>query len=183
VKRGTELLADPHPTRAETAHVEADARWRKLDAKSRKLADARFALPAGSTRARVTSLNARWARAAEARDLRAAEARAQYAAMRQPWQMGEREWLAEIARVTMSSCPSECPTPKHASGVVRLLERKAFLKFYLQARVYDRCQPGEITRPVRHRDVIAQALAEGMPVPADVLAEYPDLAEQARAAG
>lgn len=38
-------------------------------AKSAKLAEARAALPAGSTRARVTTANARWARAAEARDL------------------------------------------------------------------------------------------------------------------
>ena len=37
--------------------------------KSARLAEARANLPPGSTRARVTSANARWARAAEARDL------------------------------------------------------------------------------------------------------------------
>jgi hypothetical protein len=36
--------------------------------KSARFADARAALPAGSSRARVTSANARWARAAEERD-------------------------------------------------------------------------------------------------------------------
>lgn len=37
-------------------------------AKSIKLADARAALPPGTSRARVTTANARWARAAEARE-------------------------------------------------------------------------------------------------------------------
>lgn len=37
--------------------------------KSERLAMARAALPAGSSRARVTSANAKWARAAEYRDL------------------------------------------------------------------------------------------------------------------
>lgn len=36
--------------------------------KSARLAEARSALPAGSSRARVTTANARWARAAEERD-------------------------------------------------------------------------------------------------------------------
>lgn len=36
--------------------------------KSAKLSAARMALPTGSSRARVTSLNAKWARAAEERD-------------------------------------------------------------------------------------------------------------------
>lgn len=39
-----------------------------LEAKSAKLAAARASLPPGSTRARVTTANARWARAAEARE-------------------------------------------------------------------------------------------------------------------
>lgn len=38
------------------------------EAKSARLAEARSKLPPGSSRARVTSANARWARAAEARD-------------------------------------------------------------------------------------------------------------------
>jgi hypothetical protein len=39
---------------------------------SQKACDARAALPPGSSRARVTTLNARWANAAEERDRRAA---------------------------------------------------------------------------------------------------------------
>ena len=40
----------------------------KAQAKSMKAAAARHALPPGSSRARVTTANARWASAAEARD-------------------------------------------------------------------------------------------------------------------
>lgn len=38
------------------------------DRKSDRLSQARAALPAGTSRARVTTANARWSRAAEARD-------------------------------------------------------------------------------------------------------------------
>ena len=47
-----------------------DKVYRELAAKAAKMSVARSALPAGSTRARVTTANARWARAAEARDAR-----------------------------------------------------------------------------------------------------------------
>lgn len=40
----------------------------RVEAKSAKLATARSALPPGTSRARVTRANARWARAAEHRD-------------------------------------------------------------------------------------------------------------------
>jgi len=40
----------------------------RAEAKSQRLSDARSRLPAGSSRARVTTANARWARAAEARE-------------------------------------------------------------------------------------------------------------------
>jgi len=49
---------------------------RELEAaqrKSTKASEARAALPAGSSRARVTTANARWGVAAEARDRAAAE--------------------------------------------------------------------------------------------------------------
>ncbi len=40
----------------------------QLEAKVRKTSEARRALPPGSSRARVTTANARWATACEARD-------------------------------------------------------------------------------------------------------------------
>lgn len=39
-----------------------------MQKKCDRLTEARFALPPGSSRARVTTANARWSRAAEARD-------------------------------------------------------------------------------------------------------------------
>jgi hypothetical protein len=70
--------ADPHA--AEQAYLARDREYRLLCAKSEKAAAARAALPPGSTRARVTSANARWMRAAEARDRRAAEVLAAFRA-------------------------------------------------------------------------------------------------------
>lgn len=49
-------------------------------AKSTKASEARAALPPGSTRARVTTANARWARAAEERDRVAAQLTAEWEA-------------------------------------------------------------------------------------------------------
>lgn len=45
-----------------------EARVAKLTRESERAAAARAALPAGSSRARATTANARWARKAEARD-------------------------------------------------------------------------------------------------------------------
>lgn len=44
------------------------AEYYRADAASTRLAKVRASLPQGSTRARVTTANARWARAAEHRD-------------------------------------------------------------------------------------------------------------------
>jgi len=49
-------------------------------AKSVKASEARAALPPGSSRARVTTANARWARAAEERDRVAAQLTAEWEA-------------------------------------------------------------------------------------------------------
>lgn len=52
-------------------------------AKSAKASEARAALPPGSTRARVTTANARWARAAEERDRVAAQLTAEWEAVQE----------------------------------------------------------------------------------------------------
>jgi hypothetical protein len=52
-----------------------DAEWRRLAKKAYAAAEARSRLPAGASRARVTTANARWATAAEARDRRENELR------------------------------------------------------------------------------------------------------------
>ena len=56
---------------SEDEYIQADKAWREYAKASEKAAEARSRLPAGSTRAKVTTANARWARAAEARDARA----------------------------------------------------------------------------------------------------------------
>lgn len=53
--------------------VKAIRRFLDAELASRKAADARMALPPGSTRARVTSANARWMSCAEERDRAAAD--------------------------------------------------------------------------------------------------------------
>lgn len=48
----------------------SDREWRRLQAAAARASYRRSQLPPGSSRARVTSANAKWARAAEARDAR-----------------------------------------------------------------------------------------------------------------
>lgn len=48
--------------------LDADKKYQELKKKSAALAAKRGSMMAGSTRARVTTANANWARAAEARD-------------------------------------------------------------------------------------------------------------------
>ena len=55
-----------------------DKLYQELVKKSLKLSEARAKLEPGTSRARVTTANARWARAAEARDLRERELRMQW---------------------------------------------------------------------------------------------------------
>lgn len=64
-----ELLsaAEPHEIKAFSDLL--DRKLRDAQKKSTKAAEVRAALPAGSSRARVTTANARWMRAAEHRDL------------------------------------------------------------------------------------------------------------------
>jgi hypothetical protein len=168
------LLAPASPLRAETAFVEADPRWRKAQEKSEKASEARRALPPGSSRARVTSANARWRRAAVARDRIERELRDRFRALRQPWQMSRAEWLREINATRMDwtgghGVPGgqRIPIAHH----MRNLARRAFLRSYLP----DRCRD-DLQAPPDHCDVVAQAIAEGFDVPAEVRAEYAEAA-------
>ena len=67
-----------HTPTTEDLALAADKTHRRLAVESARLAEQRFALPIGSSRARVTTLNARWARTAEARDQREREVRAAF---------------------------------------------------------------------------------------------------------
>lgn len=72
----------------EDEFVQADKWYRDYAKSAAKAAEARSKLPAGSTRARVTTANARWARAAEARDNRERELRAQFRCRAAPSRKG-----------------------------------------------------------------------------------------------
>jgi precorrin-6B methylase 1 len=63
---------------------DSDSRYRDLAKRSEALSRKRSALPPGSSRARVTSANAHWARFAEARDRREDELRAEWEARSGP---------------------------------------------------------------------------------------------------
>lgn len=64
----------------EDEFVQADKVYKAFAKSAARAAEARFKLPAGSTRARVTTANARWARSAEARDARERLLRDQFVA-------------------------------------------------------------------------------------------------------
>lgn len=66
-----------------------DRMLRDAAAKSAKLAEARANLPAGSSRARVTTANARWARAAKAREGLATRLREAVEALHDPAEIAE----------------------------------------------------------------------------------------------
>lgn len=65
-------------TKTLTEVLAADKLLRQLTQKSEKLAEKRFSFPIGTSRARVTTANAKWARVAEARDRRERDLRAQF---------------------------------------------------------------------------------------------------------
>jgi hypothetical protein len=176
------LLAEPSHARAVVAFYATDRAWRAADAKLTKTSDARRALPPGSTRARITSANARYMRAAEERDRIERDLRARFEGMRQPWQMPRAEWEADLSAQAIHPTTG-MPANHHAAAawVTTKSLRKQFLRFYLGDRVLFAGTEDEYRIPASHRDVVAQAIAEGFDVPPSVRAEYPDLAEGAAA--
>jgi hypothetical protein len=93
--------------------------WKRLDAAqkaSEKAADARASLPTGSTRAKVTTANARWANAAEDRDRKKA---AYIAAL-----------MAELQRVQ----PTAAPVPESDETRLLLAQLYAWLERAYESR-------------------------------------------------
>lgn len=92
-------------------------------------------------------------------------------ARKEPWQMTRREWDAAWDAVR----PDDSGAGRRASRsqTAATLEEHARLKMGLG----DIVDPDGILAPRRpyHRDVIEHALRIGKPVPAEVLADYPDL--------
>lgn len=86
---------------------------------------------------------------------------------KQPWQMTRREWDSEIDKARPNIAQSNF-TKASGSEALRRLDRLMFLKYGHFAS----------TISTTHRDVIVKALAEGQPVPAEALADYPQLERQ-----
>lgn len=166
------LLASPSPSRALRGFIETDPTWRKMNARSLDLAEKRGRLSPGSSRARVTTANARWSIAAEARDRAEIKLTTVFDSARKPWEMTRAEWTRAIEALQ----PDAAGSAARASWHPRNLLRVAFLRAYLPPRERFGVS-GEAVDSVAptHRDVIAQAIAEGHTVPAEVIAEYPEL--------
>jgi hypothetical protein len=163
------LLAQASPARALTEYFRHDRRWRAANEKVEKTSETRRLLM-GSTRARITSANARYMRACEARDRIERELRERFELRTQPWQLTRAEWDAQVEALRPDAAGAACRRAWHPQNVLELM----FWRYYLPHRV-----SGDLSSPPTHRDVIAQALAEGRDVPAHVRAEYPELAEAA----
>lgn len=164
-----QLLAPASPIRALLEHFRHDRRWRAANEKVEKTSEARRIL-IGATRARITSANARYMRACEARDRIERELRERFEARLQPWQMCRDGWERDVETLRPDSAGAACRRAWTPANLVEL----QFLRFYLPPRVR-----GDLSSPPTHRDVVAQALAEGCDVPRHVRAEYPELAEAA----
>jgi hypothetical protein len=164
-------LAVPSHGRMFAAFCQQDSRYRAAQAKCDQKLDARRALPPGSSRARVTTANAGWMRACEARDRIVAGLRATFDSTSKPWEMPGDAWRAEVDSLGYDPSGMSAPANHHAAGnrVIARITRKLWLKAYLRTPVRDDGIEGLIT----HRDVVEQAIADGWDVPAGIRSEYP----------
>jgi hypothetical protein len=174
-----QLLAPPSPHRMLDAYCEADARFRALGAQIEKLTAARRRL-AGAAPARIERASNALSRAVAAQDRRRTELAVQLAAAAKPWEMTRAAWQRELESLAYDPSGARMPRNHHQAGhyVLARLARKRFLRGYLPDRTREDGAPLEWSAPAGHRDVVAQALVEGHAVPAEVLADYPDLVEQ-----
>jgi hypothetical protein len=148
-------LADPSPDRAARAHAALDPAVR--EARSRELRWDRQK-PGGASHVRALAALERAER----------DAAAAFAAARKPWEMTAAEWAAAMAELRADNGGAACTSRWHPRNVARVM----FLRGYLPLR--ERRDAGGAvvgyTAPT-HADVVAQAIADGCEVPADVLAE------------
>lgn len=112
--------------------------------------------------------------------------------LKQPWQMTQAEWNAEYQKEGVHlGAFSRSAASAHAQWV----ERREFLRYEVTKWASDKIDAAtdgtiqltteeleaaedRLQSRVHHHDVIVKALGEGQPVPAHVLADYPDLVAQ-----
>lgn len=111
--------------------------------------------------------------------------------MKQPWKMSGQEWSSEMD-ATRSDYVQQCVTKNSGSEMAARFARKDFLLFGVMEeaqRMVAETRAGTRTltplerealierleRPSTHEDVVAKAVREGLPVPFEVLKEYPEV--------
>ena len=108
-----------------------------------------------------------------AETLELSEQKAPEVNQREPWQMTRSEWYTEKNKFQAETFDTNNKRSGAAASIARIQARE-HLNYGVQGAI------GEMGRePVDHKQVIEKALTEGKPVPANVLATYPDLAERA----
>ena len=96
---------------------------------------------------------------------------------RQPWQMTAKEWNEAKDANRPSFHADMNPRSKTGAAQAERIKRQQFLNYGVEHRATKENPYGDTER-VQHREVIEKALREGKPVPANVLAEYPDLSRE-----
>ncbi|MDH0342122.1 DUF6908 domain-containing protein [Chromobacterium haemolyticum] len=95
-----------------------------------------------------------------------------------PWQMTAAEWHGARAALHVTASVS-------ASSEAARIAKRAELTYDVQQWRHDLAIAGDVEArealesPVTHLDVVKKALSEGLPVPFEVVAEYPELLEAA----
>lgn len=116
-------------------------------------------------------------------------------ANKQPWQMTRKEWDAAREKVRPEVVQSDVTKASSSRAVANIKALEHLLygvtdtaseKLRAAAKGDISLTPDEVEaltdrleRKVSHRDVVEKALAEGKPVPKNVLADYPDLHQNA----
>jgi hypothetical protein len=96
--------------------------------------------------------------------------------MKEPWQMTRDEWGRAFYAIGPQFIGSDTGRASSVKGspnaTLARIEAKARLKMGLSDRID--YETGD-RLPARHREVIEHALSLGLPVPSEVLEDYPNL--------
>lgn len=92
---------------------------------------------------------------------------------KEPWQMTRQEWYDEKGKYEVQGIGYEATRKSGANATNARIAAKERLNYGVEGEI------GKYGREaVDHKEVIQKALSEGKPVPANVLADYPNLARK-----
>lgn len=101
-------------------------------------------------------------------------------AVKRPWQMTRAEWASQtLARTQAEIARLSLMKPREGSANWAALQNAEEAARGLESSVKGGTQAVPLDWWNAHKNAIQAALSEGKPVPAEVLAEYPDLQKQA----